>query len=275
MNRSGTDITLQVIVQNVFIAFCAGLFTLETVFLIGGEHDFFLPLATFFFTFAVYSILRKKDITSYQPFIYAAITFAFVASIQIIGLYILSKPGDNDDTNLSIASYFILSSLIIVILYYPKSIYRKLKFEGLRQFTLAKPIIIAYSWIIASVFLVVLCTNKGSDNILLLTEKFLFILALSIASDIVDAERDQSLRTIPVKYGIQNARKIILLILIVQVICVCFTEYETYQKTIISSASIVSYLFIHKLQFGYKHSSILLVDSIIVMRTLPIVLLAL
>jgi hypothetical protein len=275
MIRSETDITLQIIAQNILIAFCSGLFTLETVFLIDGEREFLVPLAVFFFTFAIYSVLRNKDITSYRPFIYAAITFAFAASYQTIGMYFLPLPGDNDDTNLSIASLYILSSLFIVVLYYPKSIYRKIKFEGLRQFTLGKPILIAYSWIVASVFLAVLYTPKGLADALLLIEKFLFILAISIASDIVDAERDQNLRTIPVTYGIQSAKKTILMIFIAQIICVLFTDYATYQKVIICSISLVTYFFIHRLTYGYKHRSILLLDSSVALRSLTIVLLAL
>jgi hypothetical protein len=275
MIQARTNITSQVIVQNVFIAFCAGVFTLETAFLFGDTKDNWLAVSAFFVTFGVYSILRKKDLNSHLIFIHTAITISFAAAFYMVVVCYLPVPVNEIQANSNLTLFFIFSALLVVILYYPKSVYRKINFEGLRQLTFGKPILIAYAWVMASAFVIATSRGEGFSYTFPLAEKFLFILALSIASDIVDTERDQSLRTIPVKYGIQVAKKIIVAILVVQITCVCFAEYESYQKIIICAASLISGFFIYKLHYGYKHSSILLVDGLIVLRSLPVVLLAL
>jgi 4-hydroxybenzoate polyprenyltransferase len=98
--------------------------------------------------------------------------------------------------------------LFILVLFYEKIFIKK---NELRKIPYFKPLLIAYIWA-CTCTAPVLYLNLDSINYWIWIECFLFILSLAIPFDIRDLETDslESIKTIPIKFGIKNSRFICL-----------------------------------------------------------------
>ena len=106
----------------------------------------------------------------------------------------------------------VLLCLVVIFYYIPFGQ------NSLRTFSFSKIFIISLCWTMATVYIpYILDQNSkiGSENYLLIVERFLFIFAITIPFDIRDIVNDKKhgLKTIPIAIGIRNALILSILIL--------------------------------------------------------------
>jgi len=134
--------------------------------------------------------------------------------------------------------------LFILVLFYEKIFIKKYELRKLPYF---KPILIAYIWA-CTCTAPALYSNLNSINYWIWVECFLFILALAIPFDIRDIKTDslESIKTIPIKFGINNSRFICLVLFL----CSLILQYQyiefTFTSIMISLSLTAIYIFLLK-----------------------------
>jgi len=267
---------IQTLSQNLVISIAAGLFAIESQILILDYFYFSFASAAFLITWSVYSFLRKEVLGKAKQLLVYSAFLTFGASVLNYFTYFNERSDDtfqNFTEEPFVPLLTIGASSILVLLYDPSLFIRKISWSGLRGYTWIKPLIIAYSWVLITTAMQFLFDDFAGCSPWMFIEKLLFVYALAIASDIVDVERDQTLRTVPKVYGISFAKRIIYFVLCVQCSIVFLAGYDTIQTVAIASTSIITIILIASLKEGYQNRSVIAVDTMFVIRAAAILLL--
>ncbi len=237
-----------IVYSSVFISCCAFSLTIETYKLSGLAIS--MPLAVFvflatLFTYnlsSVYSFLKRpfqkkyKESEQWWQRNKKLLAFIGIASIAIaLGVYLYF--------DLSINLWVLLHLALISIGYTVPVVYKSDKVWPLRNIPLLKVFLIAYVWAIVTALFPLM--NAGAadwdlQTMMLVFRRFLFILALALLFDIRDYAYDRSMRTltIPGFIGIQNTKRLSVLLLLIYTSIVIAAETGTVQWALIAGAMV-------------------------------------
>jgi 4-hydroxybenzoate polyprenyltransferase len=141
---------------------------------------------------------------------------------------------------ISLYSLIILAHLFFLAILYVIPIKWKGKYYSFRKVPLLKIFILSYVWSWVTVVLPAIESDflNSAALIVLFAERFVFILAISVSFDIRDYERDEAQQTLtfPLWLGVEKARLISLLLILV-FICFSFSYYE---ELFISTSRVIS-----------------------------------
>ena len=204
--------------SNIWVAFCVVGLTASSEILL-GTTNFKVIQFVFFATIFAYNFQRivrinqaekhayKDWLTKNKIEVYLLMLFAVTMTIYV---------NFNFKLNTQIAIFFTAVGSIL----YP---------FGLRKIPFAKIFIISFVWTVSTMLLLVLENNiLISQNIILhLASRFLFVFAITIPFDIRDLKYDaQTLRTIPLFFGVARARFIAVFSLFICAIISVFQYFD-------------------------------------------------
>ncbi|MFP5471362.1 MAG: hypothetical protein ACLGGV_07175 [Bacteroidia bacterium] len=231
-----------IVYSNLWIAFGASCFTASTYLMLGLSINYSYLLLVFFASLFAYNYQRlvrinqllppvserQEWIKQHQKIIRVLTLFAFVLSCAIL-LFDFTL----DD------AFKLFPALFIVLLYATFFINQKF---GLRDVPGLKIFLIASVWAyVLGVFpLIDVCPQK--ELIYLFTDKFLFILAITIPFDIRDFYKDNaSQKTIPQIIGV-NASKVLALLFLTLSFFIHYNFFKVNQLALISYFLLVGLL---------------------------------
>jgi 4-hydroxybenzoate polyprenyltransferase len=219
------------IYSNIFISLCSVGLTISSYLILLNfnieSFSIYLILLVFFSTLLIYNFhiifisASNKELSSRGKWIYE--NKKFVKALVIIsfaGIFYTSF-------FLSIYQLVFLSHLACLAFFYIAP-FKLSKFDfSLRKYSLVKIFVLAYVWAAATVVLPAMEMGKllHYETIIVFIERFLFILALAIPSDIRDYSKDknESLLTIPGWLGIVQAKNLSIGILLFYILFSFFT----------------------------------------------------
>lgn len=203
--------------SNFFVALNAASLVAET-FILTGETIRILPVSVVFFsTILVYSFHRLIKISKLNfpdstenpaRYINELKATCLIASAFLIVLLFYSK-GDE---------LFFLLPAGLITLGYSVSLFRySNKYINLRSLPYAKVFIISLMWTLLTVSFPLLKNEIATGYVLIFLERFLFLMAITIPFDIRDMDSDKSegLKTIPLLAGVDGAKRLSYLLLVV------------------------------------------------------------
>ncbi len=230
------------------ISIAASLFCIETFFLINVPFDLHLIGFTFFATLCLYSIHRIVGIRKMSSFtkmgrykviedfkwhiiVYCLIGF-LVSSYCFFSLQ-------------SFQQMLIIILALISVAYALPLFSRK---RRLRDFNYVKIFLIAIVWALLCGYLPISLNDWDSKYALIIAEKFLFILAVTIPFDIRDMEYDEEInvKTLPHKFGMRGSKYLASTLLIVALLLSLFSMllFPTQLSYVIGSFTMYGMAFI-------------------------------
>jgi 4-hydroxybenzoate polyprenyltransferase len=269
--------------SNFFIALCAAFLTYQT-FAIFGLSRWNEPLAIFTFcaTLFIYSLHRiigftKLDrtietrrisvILNFQTHI---LIYAFLALVGMIStifflplrtLLLLALPG-------------VLSALYIMPIFNHRRRFRDLPY--LKVFTVG----IVWTWVCVLVPMLQMHISVGLSSILLVTEKLLFLTAITIPFDIRDMEVDalHKIKTLPAAWGISKIKIICEIMIFGNTVLVlslyCLGIYSPSICLALVSSYLISAVIIANLsQFSHDYWYSGILDGTILLQSILVIML--
>lgn len=197
--------------SNIFIAFIAFLLSLETNYIIGVPNDYKSPIFVFFSTLFIYNLgyyqavlfddLGQREASKWMKENRSYWIFSMLISLIVIA-YIFS-------------SYTLIVQLTILILTgisiaYVLHTVNLLGFQfSIRNIPMLKTMIVSAIWSLVTILPQVMDNElyENSVYLLLLAERFFFILPITLMFDIRDHKSDPlALKTFPKIIGIFNTK---------------------------------------------------------------------
>ena len=238
------------ILSNVFIALAAVFLSIETQILLGLEAIVSPSVVMIFFaTMFVYNLprliklinnmnelLKGKDYWVVKhKYLYFVLT-----GISLTGIFL-------SIIHTNLFAFTALLPFIIITLFYSLPLTKKTAFLfSLREIPYLKIFLIAIVWsgvtvVVPAIESDLTCTVR--DIILLITERFLFVFAITIPFDIRDMEADHKsgLKTIPLKIGEKNAEILSFLSLILYFI-ISVLHFGLQKQHLLITATVISFL---------------------------------
>jgi 4-hydroxybenzoate polyprenyltransferase len=202
---------------NLFISLAALAFTMESQLQLGLQPSFHPYLFIIFFATLFEYNLHRLITLAYHP---AALqspkhswlrenkkAFYILVILSVTG-FIISIIFAKKEV------LFALFPLALLTLFYTLPIYRlKQRLLRLREIPGLKIFLISFIWAAVTVLLPIIQSGLGFDTVhvmLMITERFFFIFAITVPFDIrdMDVDRVAGLRTIPVMYGEKTSVRI-------------------------------------------------------------------
>lgn len=203
--------------SKIYIALAALLLTVETQVQLGLEPQWHPYLGLVFFaTLLEYNLPRLWLVLTNRNRLNNArnnwinqhtglfFLFVFAAAVGFVITLFLAKA----------VVLLVLAPIAVLTFFYSTPAWgNPQKSFGLRQIPFLKIFLIALTWSAATILLPVVKSGQplpAAHILLMLTERFLFVFAITIPFDIRDMEADQrvGLKTIPLLVGAGNARRI-------------------------------------------------------------------
>ena len=231
---------------NVFIALCAYAQTLQTCLIFGKTGVYFdiLPIFIAVSTFFLYNIhkpityLLKKQLIENQRILKTKSYSTPLSILTIIGgilCFFLFF-------SLKLATQYSLVLAALLSLAYVLPVFGG---QRLRDLPFIKIFTIAFVWAFVTVILPIQEYEQliDSHTILLFLEKTFFIFALTIPFDIRDMDWDArtNVKTIPLSMGIQKAKLLSILSLLISVFIIIVLKKQSVYSLINTLALLLSY----------------------------------
>ncbi len=237
-----------IINSNVFIAFAALALTISTQIQLnfGPEWHPYLFII-FFATLFEYNLHRLITVLISKDALHSLKhEWVLDNKLKFYGFVLFSLLGFTVSAILAeikVLEVFALIALLTIFYSLPVG-NRSKKLFRLREIPYLKLFVIAFVWSTTTILLPVIHARQEVDNVevlLMLVERFLFILAITIPFDIRDLDVDQSVgfRTIPIRIG---ERKSLLLsyFLLLIFISISVGHYLLFAKVLTASALFIS-----------------------------------
>ncbi len=205
---------------NIFIAICAAAYCIETAYIFDLQiENLSFYLWIFFATLLAYNLHSLAAIRNSNAAGMPQLIEPFARFIHPVLTAIAALGTGYFTTHIDLGEHWIvmLITAILTIGYsYPLLFWRSKR--KLREYGIAKIIILALVWTISTVFLPLQDTQWFSNPIvwLVMARRFLFMLALCLPFDIRDVEKDkiQGIDTVPNVIGVQRTYRLINQILL-------------------------------------------------------------
>lgn len=271
------NVILFLIYGNFFISLCTVALTCETYLLSNIPVDFNYLLFVFFSTLFIYNVQRVLFATKF-----------YVSDHSERHRWIL-----NHKKQLIILTVFSLTSILFISFFIPSenlillmgtgiiaSAYF-LPFVNLRRIPGVKALLVAAVWTAVTVYFPIRFSSvsagftsitAGHRNfILLITERFLFLLALCIAFNIRDIQFDKNsgVNTLPVIYGIEKAKLIAYCLLLLFVVTLFIRDPSIVSICMAVSGGLTAWLIAKSYpESGEMHYSFLIDGTMILQAAL-------
>jgi 1,4-dihydroxy-2-naphthoate octaprenyltransferase len=205
---------------NIFIAICAAAYCIETAYIFDLQiEDLSFYLWIFFATLLAYNLhslaaIRNSDAADQPKLVdpFARIIHPFFTGLAAIGTGYYTTRIDMGEHWMVV----LLTALLTIGYSYPLLFWRSKR--KLREYGIAKVIILALVWTISTVFLPLQDPHWYAHPIvwLVMARRFLFMIALCLPFDIRDVEKDQlqGIATVPNVIGVQRTYRLINQILL-------------------------------------------------------------
>ncbi|WP_181306690.1 UbiA family prenyltransferase [Rufibacter sp. XAAS-G3-1] len=218
-----------ILYSNLFISLCAAVLVLETYLLSGIPVSLRLAGIVFFATLFVYnadSLVPYKfnqnvPLGSRMKWVKAnrleLIFISLASALCTIFLYWTAI--------FELNFWFLLHLMVVAGLYSVPVVPEGERYIPLRDIPLLKVFLIAYVWSAITVQLPLMEVDHdlfASDSLILFLRRFLFLFSLTLVFDIRDVHKDKLTQTVtfPTKWGVQNTKRLALVILLLYALLV-------------------------------------------------------
>jgi len=234
--------------SNIYISLAAALFTVETQIQLGMNPEWYPYLFLIFFaTLCEYNIHRFITVLTHKDALNSEkhkwvkdnlIAFYALVFLSVAG-FIVTALMAKKEVLLTLAPIAALTLLYSIPVYgNKKSIFR------LREIPYLKIFIIAFTWSATTVLLPIIHTGRSFDSVhigLMLAERFVFILAITIPFDIrdMDADRIARTKTIPLLLG-EKRSLIMSYASVLLFLAISLFHYSMLNQAFIAMAMVIS-----------------------------------